>query len=115
LQTFEQRSVGVNKIIEKEHTVISHDTSRFLSQPIRNDRERLWPSADMSGDALLCCTSQLAQWIAAIVAKLLNLLGGKKASGGNQSPSFTFVTWDGWGFYLLSPLQSWMRKLGAPT
>jgi len=39
----------------------------------------------------------------------------KKLSGGNQFHPFTFVSLDGWGFYLLSPLQSWMRKLGAPT
>jgi hypothetical protein len=30
LQTFERLSVGVNKIIEKEHAVITHDTSPCL-------------------------------------------------------------------------------------
>jgi hypothetical protein len=75
---------------------------------------RLWPSADMSGDALLCCTSRLAQGIAAIVAKLLNLSGapGHKKSFRREPISILprLLLWDGWGFYFLSPLQSWMRK-----
>jgi hypothetical protein len=38
-----------------------------------------------------------------------------RLSGGNQFNPFTFVSLVGWGFFLLSPLQFWMRKLGAPT
>jgi hypothetical protein len=32
LQTFERLPVGVNKVIEKDHTVISHDTSRLADR-----------------------------------------------------------------------------------
>ena len=42
--------------------------------------------------------------------------GSKKAfQAGTNSIPFTFVSLVGWGFFLLSPLQFWMRKLGAPT
>ena len=42
--------------------------------------------------------------------------GSKKAfqAGTNSIPSRLLV-WLGGGFFLLSPLQFWMRKLGAPT
>jgi hypothetical protein len=52
----------------------------------------------MSGDALLCCTSPLAQWIAAIVAKLLNLLGAPdhKKSFRREPISILHVCYLGW-------------------
>src|SRR5438874_7904253 len=39
----------------------------------------------------------------------------KSFQGGNQFQPSRLLVWDGWGFYLLSPLQSWMRDLSAPT
>ena len=39
----------------------------------------------------------------------------KSFQRGNQFHPSRLLLWDGWGFYLLSPLQSWMRDLSAPT
>jgi hypothetical protein len=72
------------------------------------------PSVGMSGDALLCCTrppSELHQmW-----QSCRTFWDVKKLQVGTNFHPSRLSLWDGWGSHLLSPLQSWMRKLGAPT